>query len=259
MLPTYATVTDRERLQAHFGVSLPEGHDPAWPGDVIVTPLDGAPPGALGEARLARQAWPSQPSAPCGPCPVETMKSHPAYRESWWAGRRCVVPVERISAWCLGAGRPELQHIESTDGTPLALAGLWKAWEGPTGEPVTSFCLLTLPATGHALFSRLLAAEGEPRMPAVLPAAALALWLHGSLKEAERLLQPCPAAALRALSQEPAHTDGHAPERWAAIPDMFPLEWHALAAAPARASRRPARTARPRVPAAPGPTTADLF
>lgn len=272
MFPTYDPVTDNDRLLASFGVSLPEGVDTVAsdrPAGLWAPVIVRAEPGqaqAFGEARLGRLgllpnfATELGFSTLTGHCRTEAMKSMPAFRESWWAGRRCIVPVDRISAWSSAGGRPELWQIQRADGTPMGLAGLWNTWDGPQGEAITSFCLLTLRADGHAVFGRMSPPDDEKRMPAILPADALALWLQGSLKDAERLLLPCPAGALQAAPQASPKPAWREPSSWAAVPDMFPLEWHALAAAQPRAkAARAARGVRVKPPEAPGPTTAELF
>lgn len=267
MVPTYETVTDPDLLLAHFGVRLPEGATPpdlAGAGPWSACIMRSEPAAAL-EVRLGLLGLLPHfaTDVACGRqttvCPVETMKSAPAFRESWWAGRRCVVPLRAMTAWSVTTGRPERWCVQGAGGLPLAVAGLWNTWADAAGEAVLSFTLLTLPATGHALFSRMVMPGHEPRLPAVLPAGAQALWLQGSLKEAERLLRPSPAEAFQAELQSPGVAVGQrAPDSWAAMPDMFALEWHAEAASLAR----PARTRRRRPASAtdtPGPTTADLF
>ena len=262
MHPTYEALTDPDELSAGFGVCAPAGSLAEGWAPCILRP-DGA---AAPEARFGLQgllpnfAPDTHFARHTANCPVETMKSTPAFRESWWAGRRCVIPVRRIAVWRYGTGRPERWQVEGADTTALALAGLWNVWKGPAGETVMSFTTLTLAARGHEVFAGPGTCDHDARMPAVLPPGTLPLWLGGSLQDAERLLQPCPARHLRAEAQAPPGPAWREPSSWAAVPDMFALEWHAQALAQPR--RRTARSPRPSaVPGADahGPTTADLF
>lgn len=262
MHPTYEALTDPDELLAGFGVCAPAGSPAEGWAPCILRP-DGA---AAPEARFGLQGL--LPNFAPGThfarhtanCPVETMKSTPAFRESWWAGRRCVIPVRWIAVWRYAAGRPERWHVEGADATALALAGLWNAWQGPTGETVMSFTTLTLAARGHEVFDGQGTRDDDARMPAVLLPDTQPLWLGGSLQDAERLLRPCPPRHLRATAQAPSDQAWREPSSWAAVPDMFALEWHAQALAQPR--RRAARGPRSlAVPGThmPGPTTAELF
>ncbi|RTL43501.1 MAG: hypothetical protein EKK53_09655 [Burkholderiales bacterium] len=265
----YEPVTDVDRLMAAFGVTLPDlpeggkarGVEPA----AFIVAGHGTQTAALGELwtgqfGLRSSAAPGDDaSAPARECPVNTMKSNPRFRESWWAGRRCVVPVERLTAWCYEAGRPEAWAIQRADGRPLALAGLWHDGAGPDGERRLSFCVLTLDATGHAVYGRLRhPLAPEARMPALLPADVQRRWLHGSLAEAQQLLVPCPAADLQAAPLAPADTAP--PPAWRAEPDLFAEEgWWVAPETHRQKPARPRTALRPRVMDAPGPVTADLF
>ena len=267
MSPTYEPVTDPARLLASFGVTWPDAHAaPPWAQAGMVAPfivragaapalarlgLHGLLPHFASDIGMSRQS---------GHCRVETMKSQPTFRESWWAGRRCVVPVQCIAEWRYESGRPELCHIQQADDEPLRLAGLWNDWPGPGGDTVPTFTLLTVNADGHEVFGRMNAPDHEKRMPAILPASLQDLWLLGSLKDAERLLARYPAPQLQVTSTAPLFKAPPEPSSWAVSVDMFATEWHVLAAEPPR--RRPARPPRalpPPAPERPAPTTGDLF
>jgi putative SOS response-associated peptidase YedK len=271
MCSNYEPVTDNHRLLARFGVTLPEGVDPtpcASAGVMapVIVRAEPRPAEALGEARfglmglLPHFATDISFARHSYNCRSETMKSKPAFRESWWAGRRCVIPVQRLSEWSYETGRPEMWHIQQADESPLGLAGLWSEWTSPAGETLLSFSMLTLNADGHAVFGRMNAPDHEKRMPVILPAEAQGLWLYGSLKDAERLVQRYPAELLQAMPRDPAAKAPREPKSWAAVPDMFAPEWHAVAAAaPRRKPVRSPRAVRPAPPEQPGPATGELF
>lgn len=266
---TYDPVTDAARLLAAFGVTLPVDAEAA-PGSggeraAFIVAGGGPQAVALGEVRIGQlgllPAWAQQAahSAQSRECRVDTMKSNPTFRESWWAGRRCVVPVERLTAWSYESGRPEAWAIQHADGEPLALAGLWNEGTDPAGDRRLSFCVLTLDATGHAVYGRMShPLAREARMPAILPPDLRLRWLHGSLADAQRLLVPFEAQALRAALVEPADTA--APRRWSAEPDLFADEgWHSDLETPRPKPARTRAITRVRRTDAPGPVTSDLF
>ncbi len=270
MSPSYEPVTDPARLLASFGVTLPgaEQAAPPWAEAGLVATFIVRAGAAPAQARLGLHGLLPHFASDIGMarqgshCRVETMKSQPTFRESWWSGRRCVVPVQWIAAWRYESGCPELCHIQQADDEPLRLAGLWNDWPGPGGEPVPTFTLLTVNAEGHEVFGRMNAPDHEKRMPAMLPASLQDLWLLGSLKDAERLLARYPAPQLQVTSTAPPLKARREPSSWALSLDMFAPEWHALAAAPQPPRRRPARPPRavpPPAPDRPAPTTGDLF
>ncbi len=265
MRSNHEPVTDADRLLSTFGVTLPAGAELGRPDstDVMAPFIVQAPhpvADALGDVNVG--TWGLRPAlaqhisttTQTRHCRVETMKSDPTFRESWWSGRRCIVPAERLTEWCYACGRPGLWSVHRTDEQPMGLAGLWKAWTSPTGETLQSFCVLTLNAEGHDVFDRLKHPTHEKRMPVILPVQAQRQWLQGTGAQAERLLVRFPAEQLHAFPLEPAsgpsRLDG--PDE----ADMFADEWWATAPQVSRKKRLVARRKPVDVPA---PTTGDLF
>ncbi|HEY1128136.1 MAG TPA: SOS response-associated peptidase family protein [Roseateles sp.] len=257
-------VIDAARLLSAFGVTLPAGVelDPGSADGTAAFIVQAGQPvtDALGDVRVGSWGRPSAFAQQAGPaaqarhCRVETMKSDPTFRESWWSGRRCVVPVERLTEWCYVSGRLGLWGIRGENEAPMGLAGLWKVWTHPTGDTALSFCVLTLSADGHAIFDRLKHPAHDKRMPVILSSQAQRQWLHGSWAQAERLLVRCPAEQLHAFPLEPA--SGPARLDGPDEADMFADEWWATT--PHVPSKK--RIAVRRKPVdAPLPTTGDLF
>lgn len=265
----YDLLTDAGGLQAAFGVTAPDA------GDAAATERAGLPifivasvrpeQGEWGDVRRGEFGLPSGPARQDGfgvtarECRVETMKSDPRCRESWWAGRRCIVPADRLIAWCHDTGAPQAWGIRCAQGQPLALAGLFNERTGPECERCASFAVLTLATAGHAVFGRM----GHPmaqdsRMPALLSAAAQRQWLYGSWAEAQRLLQPRAASSLQAAPLPAAEAALLASPPAFGLPDLFgdPVSLAGPARGPQQRPRRaiPSRSAR-----AAGPVTADLF
>jgi putative SOS response-associated peptidase YedK len=268
----YEPVTDTARLLAAFGVTLPAGAEFApYTSAGVMSPFivrsEAKVPDVLGEVKLGIHgllpnfATSVEFAENTYNCRAETMKSKPAFRESWWAGRRCVIPVEKVSEWCHETERAEMYAVGLADGGPMGLAGLWYEWTGRDGEKVLSFCMLTINADGHAVFQRMNRPGDEKRMPVILPSGEQELWLYGSMAAAESLLVRFPAEDLQAVLIERAARPVKEPPGWAAMPDMFEDEWRVTAAElpkkkPAKASRN---AMPPPPPELPGPTTGDLF
>ena len=143
----------------------------------------------------------------------------------------------------------------------MGLAGLWNEWTGPQGEKLMSFCMLTINATGHAVFQRMNHPDTEKRMPVILPSMGKQdAWLYGSLKDAERLLVRFPAEDLQTVPIERSGRPPKEPQGWAEAPDMFEEEWRVTAAElPLRKAVKARLAMPPKPPDLPGPTTDDLF
>ncbi|MBI3345952.1 MAG: SOS response-associated peptidase family protein [Burkholderiales bacterium] len=258
-------VTDAGRLLSAFGITLPidvelgqdDGAEAMAP---FIVPAKHPASDALGDVNLGMLgllpalAQHISTASQTRHCRVETMKSDPTFRESWWSGRRCIVPVERLTEWCYASGRPGMWSVQRTDEAPMGLAGLWNACIRPTGETLLSFCVLTVSADGHAVFDRLKHPTHEKRMPVILPAQAQRLWLQGSWAQAERLLVRFPAEQLHAFPQEP--TGGQPRLDGPDEADMFADEWWTTAAQVPRKKRTVIRRKPSDVPV---PTTGDLF
>jgi len=264
----YEPLTDAAGMLAAFGVAPPaEGALTVLAigaSAAFIVPGQAPEPGVLGEVRLGRFGL-LPPTARDGgdalrvrECRVETMKSNPTCRESWWAGRRCVVPVARLTTWRHDASRPQPWGIQRADGDPLGLAGLWHEAEGPGGERVAAFCVLTVSAAGHAVFGRLAPPMAQdPRMPAILDGAVQRRWLQGTWAEAERLLLRFPAEQLEAGPLDPADPAAQRPAPGVGVADLFEGEgWLPLPASAHRPRGKPRRAVRP---VAVGPVTGDLF
>ncbi len=271
MCSNYEPITDNARLLAAFGVTLPAGVDPApYSSAGVMAPFivraEPKAPEALGDVEfgvlglLPHFATSVEFAAHTYNCRAETMKSKPAFRESWWAGRRCVIPVKVVNEWCYETKPADMYAVGLADGEAMGLAGLWNEWTSPQGEKLMSFCMLTINADGHGVFQRMNSPEHEKRMPVILPPSKQELWLYGSMKDAERLLVRFPAEDLLAVPIERSTRPVKEPSGWAEMDDMFEEEWRVTAAELPR--KKPAKAQRvipPKPPELPGPTTGDLF
>ena len=129
---------------------------------------------------------------------LETASTKPSFRAAF-ASRRCVIPASGYYEWqSLPSGKTP-HFIHSSDGAPLAMAGLYEAWRASEAEPWLVTCSVLTTAASASL------AQIHDRRPVMLSADDVEAWLDSS-SDAE-------AAMAAALGEPPS------------------LEWHAVNAA----------------------------
>lgn len=211
MCAHYQAPRDPDAWRKNFDVNPPEGgHEDVWPGypAAFIRHPQPLPPSAPMPAPVAAEAligrfglvphWAKDESVGRHTYNArsETVASKPSFRDAWRLGRRCIVPAEAIYEpdWRSGRGVPT--RIRRRDGQPLALAGIWTGWRGPTGEVLRSFSLLTVNADQHPFMRQFHKADEEKRMVVVLPPQALKHWLQAPVAEAAAWIQACAAEVL---------------------------------------------------------------
>ena len=128
---------------------------------------------------------------------AETVASKPAFRDAFGRGQRCIVPVDAFCEWKkIGTGK-QPYAIVSTDGLPLAMAGLWERWKDrASGDIIQTFTIITTAPNE-------LCRDIHDRMPAILPQDKWAAWLGEHEIDADELrwmvLRPYPASLMRAF------------------------------------------------------------
>jgi putative SOS response-associated peptidase YedK len=123
----------------------------------------------------------------------ESATTRPMFRKLM-AIHRCVVPVDGFYEWRRTPGGKLPYYIRRADGAPMLLAGLWDRWKRGDTPGIESFTILTTPA--NAALAAL-----HDRMPAIVEAADLGLWLDRGEQDptrAQALLAPCPMERLAA-------------------------------------------------------------
>jgi putative SOS response-associated peptidase YedK len=111
---------------------------------------------------------------------ADTVAEKPAFREAVRA-RRCVIPASGFYEWTVAADKARLPwYIHRNDGAPLALAGIWQAWERD-GLNLVTCAIVTCAAEGPM-------AELHDRMPVILEPGDLGLWLGEEGKGAALLM-----------------------------------------------------------------------
>ncbi len=102
---------------------------------------------------------------------AETAAERPAYRDAW-RHRRCLVPATGYYEWRILPGYqrkvPVLVRLKS--GGLITFAGLWERWRDGAGDWLTSFSVLTTPAS--AVIEPL-----HDRMPAIIDPCQRREWL----------------------------------------------------------------------------------
>jgi putative SOS response-associated peptidase YedK len=125
---------------------------------------------------------------------AESVARSPAFRASFLR-RRCIVPADGFYEWRRESGkrRPQPYLIAPTDGSTVAMAGLWAPWRDPaSGQWLLSCAVVTTRANATV-------AELHDRMPVLLSAAEWPIWLDSAITDADflaDLLQPAPADLL---------------------------------------------------------------
>jgi putative SOS response-associated peptidase YedK len=138
---------------------------------------------------------------------AETAVDKPAFRKAL-ARRRCLLPADGWYEWRRehgGEGRTKQPYfVTGTDGTSLAMAGLWEFWR-PAGadhgdDPLITTAVMTTDAVGALR-------DIHERMPLVLPPEAWADWLDPDVEAtADRvaeLLRPPSPELVAALELRP--------------------------------------------------------
>ncbi|MET8311671.1 SOS response-associated peptidase [Micromonospora sp. NPDC005173] len=125
---------------------------------------------------------------------AETVATSRAYAGAF-ARRRCLVPADGWYEWVRQPdGGRQAYYMTPTDGSVLALAGIWSIWESGADTRLT-FSVLTTAALGEL-------AEVHDRMPVLLPPERWSAWL-ASTDEPDRLLAPPTADRLAGLEIRP--------------------------------------------------------
>lgn len=125
---------------------------------------------------------------------AETVASKPTFRKSL-SGQRCLVPATGYFEWVESTQqgkqpyRIQLRNEASNEVEDIfAFAGLYDIWQGPGGEELRSYTIVTTKAN-DALSAI------HDRMPVILPMELEGAWLDPNNRDAEKLvslLRPYP-------------------------------------------------------------------
>lgn len=119
----------------------------------------------------------------------------PVYRGAfkYW---RCLIPVSGFYVWT-GEGRAKMPFAASMrDGKPFCIAGLWDT-ALIDGSVIESFCVLTTPPND-------VMAGLSTHMPMIVSPQDYQRWLDPQSGDVRDMMQPYPAADMRAWPVDPA-------------------------------------------------------
>jgi|WetSurMetagenome_2_1015567.scaffolds.fasta_scaffold142712_3 putative SOS response-associated peptidase YedK len=135
---------------------------------------------------------------------AETLDLKAAFRDAFRHRRGLVVVTSFNEGRDLGHGKTEQHVLAPGDGKPLAIAVVWKQGNGPQGEPLASFVMVTVPP------SELIATITD-RMPALIEEDSWPLWLGevpAPAGVAKALLTPSARPLSMNLAVKPKKQDG---------------------------------------------------
>lgn len=129
----------------------------------------------------------------------ESAAEKPAFRTAL-RGRRCILPADGWYEWRREGKLKQPFYMTTTDGSSLALAGIWATWRpkdaDPDEPPLVTCSILTTDAVGPLT-------EIHDRMPLVLPPQAWQRWLDPDREEVAELLVSPPVDLVNALELRP--------------------------------------------------------
>ncbi|MCP2167979.1 SOS response-associated peptidase [Goodfellowiella coeruleoviolacea] len=132
----------------------------------------------------------------------ESVLDKPAYRDSA-SKRRCLLPADGWYEWQPGEGRKQPFFITPSDGSTLAMAGIWSVWWDRDDEggsrPVVTCAVLTTDAIGEM-------ATIHHRMPLLLSRERWADWLDPDRTDPADLLAPPEDDLVAGLELRPVTT-----------------------------------------------------
>lgn len=208
MCGRFVQAQNAQSYAEHFGatLSVPEALEPSWnvaPTDTVYAVAahhEGAR--TLGTFRWGLIPWyadsPKVASRHIN-ARAETVASKPAFKDSF-ARRRCIIPADGFYEWQRLEAAGKLPHyFQSTDGAPLALAGLWASWRDPEGARLTTCTIVTTKPND-------LVGKIHDRMPVVLPPDGWDAWLDPGLDDADALRPMLVSARNESLTGYPVST-----------------------------------------------------
>jgi putative SOS response-associated peptidase YedK len=130
----------------------------------------------------------------------ESVGQKTSFRIAWNKLQLALIPCRRFYEPDYETGKAVRWRIGMADGSPLAIAGLWREWKDlADGSMSTSFTMLTVNADEHPLMKRFHRPGAEKRSVVIVPPTEYEDWLNcKSTDEARSFLRLHPAEAMHA-------------------------------------------------------------
>jgi putative SOS response-associated peptidase YedK len=110
-----------------------------------------------------------------------------------------IIPADAIYEPNYETGKAVRWKISLGNDAPLGIAGIWEyRSNGPDGQPLISFSMLTINADDHPLMQRFHKPEDEKRMVVILRPDEYESWLHAPSEQVTSFLTQFPAEELAA-------------------------------------------------------------
>ncbi|WP_321943056.1 SOS response-associated peptidase [Paraburkholderia tropica] len=203
MCTNYAAAR-RDRLFKQFGVEPPESpwRDEVYkdyPAPIIRRGEDGA------RADVATFGIVPRKHIPPGVRVFDTMNARAetvgekrSYSGAWKKQQLCLIPCEAFYEPDYETGKAVRWRIGMADGSPFAIAGLWREWTEEEGKAL-SFTMLTVNAAEHPLMKRFHKPGDEKRSVVIVPPSEYEGWLSSrTMDEARSFLNLFPADLMQA-------------------------------------------------------------
>ncbi|HKT97933.1 MAG TPA: SOS response-associated peptidase family protein [Paraburkholderia sp.] len=204
MCTNYAAAR-RDQLFKHFGVEPP---DSPWRDDVwrdypapIIRRVDGerrADVGTFGIVPRARMKKGGHDFTTMN-ARSETVGEKHNFKTAWNKQQLCLLPAEAFYEpfYASATAKSVRWRIGMADGSPFAIAGLWREWADDGEGKAFSFTMLTVNSEEHPLMNRFHKPGDEKRSVVILPTSEYDNWLSaGSTDEARTFLNLYPADAM---------------------------------------------------------------
>lgn len=108
---------------------------------------------------------------------AETIGEKPTYKTAWRKCQLCLVPMQAFFEPCYETGKAVRTRISMADGSPFAVAGMWREWQEPEGAVSYAFTQITINADEHPLMKRMHKPGDEKRSLVVISRSGYDEWL----------------------------------------------------------------------------------
>lgn len=134
---------------------------------------------------------------------AESVGSLRSYSKAWKTSQLCLVPMQCFYEPNWETGKHIRWRIAMQDGSPFAVAGLWREWPEEDGQVSYSFTQLTVNADDHEVMKHFHRPGEEKRSLVIIPASEYDDWLNCRNPEVARTYMSLYPAELMASAPAP--------------------------------------------------------